>query len=579
VLSGVYEAKLRAGNNENFEASFGFGLLGTELTLEGPFKSDYAGSYLVNYRYSTVGLVSDLGIIDIDGALSYHDLTFKVVLPTKKIGTFSVFGLAGLSGFSIKDISPDGQTIPDINVVKVNLSKDNDKRTFLLNSGLSHVLTLNKNSFLNTSFSYSGNGIEDEVYEKNLFLRTDSNGESLPDSVLSRNSTYDSHLMKSAYRAEMTYSNKINSNHKIQIGTKYTQFDFDYEQSQYETDTETKFTTIDFDENISTIRNFISWKFRVNEDLSLVTGIQNMNVLYNNKHTLEPRIALNWQATNSSSFHVGYGKHSTMESIHHYFTKIKQEDGSIIEPNKNLGLLKANHYVLGFEKRFRDDFKLNIEAYYQDLYDLPVDAHDTSYYATINEGIEFNYVPLVNEGTGKNYGIEVTLEKFFKNSYYFMINGSIYDSKYKSLENVERNTAYNGRYLMNVLFGKEFTNWGKTGNQTMAINSKVFFGGGKKIVPLLRDGDGNLAVDPAENDYWDYEKAYENHLDDVFQLNISASYKWNKPKATHELFIDLINVTNNTARMYEYYDESEANSIGYVKQFEFIPNLMYRVYF
>ncbi|MDB4728161.1 TonB-dependent receptor, partial [Saprospiraceae bacterium] len=240
---------------------------------------------------------------------------------------------------------------------------------------------------------------------------------------------------------------------------------------------------------------------------------------------------------------------------------------------------KAHHYVLGYEKRFTKNLMAKIEVYYQALYDLPVENNDTSFYATINEGLDFRYVDLVNEGTGKNYGIELTLERFLDNNYYFLINGSLYNSKYKSLEGVERNTQYNGNYLVNILMGKEFQNLGKKKNQTLSLNGKIFFGGGKRIVPLLRDGQGNLAVDTGNNNYWNYEKAYENKLEDIYQITLSASYKFNKPKATHEIFINLDNVTNTKGKVSEYYDESEPNSIGHLTQFGMFPNLMYRVYF
>ena len=212
-------------------------------------------------------------------------------------------------------------------------------------------------------------------------------------------------------------------------------------------------------------------------------------------------------------------------------------------------------------------------------YDLPVENNDTSYYATINEGADFRYVDLVNEGSGKNYGVELTVERFLANNYYYLVNASLFNSKYKSLEGVERNTQYNGNYLVNVLFGKEFVNLGKNRNRTLSLNAKLFYGGGKKYIPLLRDDHGNVAVDPANDNFWDYEKAYENKIDDIFQLNISASYKINKAKTTHEFFINIDNITNYVGKLTEYYDESESDSVGHISQFGFFPNLMYRVYF
>ena len=180
-----------------------------------------------------------------------------------------------------------------------------------------------------------------------------------------------------------------------------------------------------------------------------------------------------------------------------------EEDGSISEPNRDLDLLKAHHYVLGYEKRISENLMVKAEIYYQSLYNLPVENNDTSYYATINEGLEFRYVDLVNKGTGKNYGLELTLERFFNNNYYYLINGSLFSSTYKSLDGIERNTQYNSNYLINILCGKEFENLGKNRNKTLGLNAKVFFSGGKKIIPLLRDAQGGLAVDSENNSFWD----------------------------------------------------------------------------
>lgn len=564
ALSSVFDVKLRAGNNEVFEAALGVGLIGTDLTLEGPFKKGYAGSYLVNYRYSTVSLISDLGIIDIEGLVSYQDATFKVVLPTKKAGIFSFFGLGGLSGFSMENIGPDGITTPG-SITNADINRDYEKDNYLGNFGINHILSVNNSSFIKTSLSFSATGINDDLFEL--------------DSVFNKTQKFKSRIVKSTYRGAITYSNKINAKNKIKIGAKYALFDYDYDQSMFNDDTDAMFNVTDFKNNASMLNNFISWKYKLNEDFTLVSGIHNMNVLLNNKHTIEPRIALNWKLNNTNSVHAGYGKHSTMENIHNYYTKIEQEDGSVTEPNKNLNLLKAHHLVMGYEKRFTENLVAKVELYHQYQYNLPVENIDTSYYTTINEGIDYRYVDLVNKGTGKNYGVEFTLERFFDNNYYYLINASLYDSKYKSLEGVERNTQYNGNYLVNILAGKEFENLGKKKNRTLALNGKIFFAGGKKYIPLLRDAQGNLAVDPANNKYWDYKKAYNNKIDDIFQLNISVSYKFNRLKSTHEIFLDLMNLTNNEARISEYYDESEPDKIGYMKQMFFFPNLMYRVYF
>jgi len=574
VLSSVMDLKIRTGNNEKFESTFGFGLMGVDLTVEGPFKKGYGGSFLVNYRYSTIALINDLGLIgDVQGMVRYQDATFKLVLPTKKIGSFSIFGLGGLSGFSFKNVKPnDASTLGRI--TDASIIKDYDKGANLSNAGIINTKTLGKNSYLKTSISYAANGFDDDLFEKKVF-------KTLPgeDSTGNRLQTFKSRARNSAYQAALTYNAKLNSRNRIQIGTRYTYHFSDYNQNILSENTNVLENVTDFNKSFSSVSNFITWKFNLTDKINFVSGLHNMNTFLNNKSTLEPRIAVNWSLNESTSIHAGYGLHSRTESVQNYYTKVWQPDGSYTEPNKNLGLLMAHHYVLGFEKRFSNYLVAKLEVYYQNLYNLPVEDNDTSYYATINEGNDYRYVKLVNKGLGRNYGVEFTLERFFDNNYYFVFNGSLYDSKYKTLEGVWRNTVYNGNYIVNLLCGKEYKNFGKKKNKTLAVNAKAFFGGGQRYIPLLRDNMGNVAVDPAKNMYWDYKNAYNNDLVNIYNVNISISYKINRFKTTHEIFLDLMNIINSNAKLNEYYDESKDNKIGHSIQMPFFPNIMYRVYF
>jgi len=579
VLSGVYDVKIRNGNNQKYETSLGVGIQGTDLTVEGPFKKGYGGSFLINYRYSTISLLNNLGIIKLDGVLNYQDGAFKVVLPAKKAGVFSFFGLMGFSSAAMTDVKADMIATPTNGTITSDIKEDYETSNYLTNIGMNHTISLNEKSFLKTTLSYSGDGIEEDVFKIKTTKIYNGLGEFMHDSIGNSVLDYQSRLKKYVYRAAITYNYKINAKNTIQIGTKYSIHSYDYKLSSIQDSSATMFSMANFNEKISTLNNFISWKYRLNEKITIVAGVQNMNVLYNNKTTFEPRLALNWKLNSSSSLNAGYGKHSTMESVHNYFAMVKNADGSVSEPNKNLDLLKADHFVLGYEKRFGENLRVKVEAYYQNLYNLPVENNDTSYYSTINEGTDFRYVALVNKGSGKNYGVELTIERFFSRSYYYLINASVYNSKYKTLEGIERNTKYNGNYLVNILVGKEFSCLGKKKNQSLNLNTKVFFGGGQRYIPLLTDALGNTAVNPASNKFWDYEKAYDKKFEDIYQVNLSASYKWNKHKLTHELFITLDNITNNKGKLSAYYDETKPGKTGYVTQFGLFPNLMYRLYF
>lgn len=580
ALSGVYDLRLRPGNNEQTECIFGFGLLGTEMTVEGPFKKGYGGSFLLNYRYSTAGLLSQLGLLgDFNGVLKFQDATFKLVLPTQRAGVFSIFGLGGASSFKFEDVTPAIWVTPGNNANRREIRNDFDKRAHLFNVGLKHTVNLTPKSYLNTTLTYSNEGIEDDIFEAGVVRFFDDAGEHLRDSVISKRLSFQGDLRKPTYRGSTTYNLKLNARHKLQIGTKYTLFDYRFEQNQFRGEAGDRFALVDFSEKVSTVRNFASWKFRASERLSLVAGLHNMNVLLNQKSTLEPRLAAEIRATDACKIHVGYGRHSSMESVHHYFARVERPDGSVSEPNGDLDLLKADHFVVGFERRMGRDLRMKLDFYYQDLFDLPVENSDTSYFSTIVEGLDFRHVALVNEGTGRNYGVEFTLEKFFSRHWYFLLNGSLFESKYTPLDGVERNTPFNSNYLFNFLCGKEFPNLGKKHNRTLGLNAKIFAAGGRKIIPLRRDAQGNLAVDVEKNQVWDYSRAFTTSLDNPYQIQLSASLKWQKTRATHEIFLNLDNLTNHKGRIMEFYDETEPGKIGYMTQFGFFPNLMYRVYF
>ena len=569
ALSGVYDVKMRRGNNEKFEGIFGFGLLGTEATVEGPFKKGYKGSYLANIRYSTIGAVIDLGIIPVDDVkLKFQDAAFKMYLPTNDFGTFTIFGLQGESSFTFLDINPGLIVTPGNDFAQSDLEEDFIKGSNLLNIGVNHILKVSTESYIKTSLLFSKEGVQDEVYENVL------TGDLVRDPRLNFNSD----LEKNSYKLNTQYKLKINNKNKFSVGIQFSIFEQNLNQSVLDEFDERK-TLVGFSDNIASLKTFLSWKYIPTEKLSFVVGLHNTNILFNDKFTIEPRLAANYSLDSSSSLSFGFGVHSRMESIHNYFARVEVDNGAITTPNLDLGLLKANHYVVGYDKYLSKDLRIKIEVYWQDLYDIPVENNSNSSYTTLNEGLELNYVTLVNEGTGNNYGVELTVERFLQRGFYFLFNTSLYQSKYMALDGVERNTRFNGNYIFNFIAGKEIARLGKNKNQIFAANIKTFFGGGRYFIPLLRDAEGDIAVDVENELIFDLDKAYETKLDDLMNITFSLSYKWNKKNTTHELFLNIDNITNHQARLREYYDVNEPDGVAYEKQIGLLPNFLYRIYF
>ena len=111
ALSGVFDMKFKKGNNEHREYTTSASIFGIDFTAEGPFANGYRGSYIANYRYSSLQLLSGTGILDFGGVPKYQDASFKVDLPLGKKHYLSLFGLGGLSSIAVEDETDEGVRI------------------------------------------------------------------------------------------------------------------------------------------------------------------------------------------------------------------------------------------------------------------------------------------------------------------------------------------------------------------------------------------------------------------------------------------------------------------------------------
>ena len=256
------------------------------------------------------------------------------------------------------------------------------------------------------------------------------------------------------------------------------------------------------------------------------------------------------------------------------------EDGMVTTPNINLEMTKAVHLVLAYDLKFAGDFRLKLEAYYQFLYDVPVSVNQSSGYSVINSSGVFDIIysndhngeALVSEGTGINYGLDITLEKFFSKGYYFLVTGSIFDSKYLTLNNTYYHTAYANNFAMNLLGGKEFL-VGKKKKNLFAVNGKFTLYGGRRQTPINLEASQEVGYTVRYPDEY-----YTEKLNPYYRLDVGVSYTINAPRSSHSFMFDVQNLTNHFNISATYY-EPYTGSIENIYQNGAIPIVNYRVEF
>jgi len=560
ALSGVFDLKLRRGNTDTREYSIQAGALGLQFAAEGPFTKRKQGSYLFNYRYSTVALISQLGFLDKFGFFeenvitpTFQDLSFKLYMPTNKKGKFSLFGIGGRSNA--------GQEAFRDSTLWVN-PRDNEDETDLRMMGvvgLTHsYLFDNQKTLLKTIAAFS---TEYTQYRVDTLT-----GQFDP------TTTNDNRFSYTHARLSSSITHKFSPRHLLKTGLIYSNLGFNIFSRILNLDTEAFDTRLDNQGNTHMLQAYGQWQYRRDESLQFNTGIHATYLLLNGNYSIEPRVGFKWQFLPKQSISAGIGLHSRIEPISFYLTQSVDANGIYDTHNRNLQLTQSLHNILGYDWNFARDFHLKAEIYYQYLYNIPVAIDSQSVESAVNISGGLVSQPFVNGGTARNYGIELGVEKFLSKYYYFLFTLSLFDSRYESLDGTVRNTRFNSNYLLNALGGKEFP-VGKRQQNLIGFNMRVIWQGGQRIIPI----DLAASIDAGEAVY-DNSRAFEERVPDYFRWDLGVNFRRNKARYSWNMSLDIQNLINR-ANIFVYRYDPDEEAIIAIKTLGFVPVFNYRVEF
>ena len=557
AIGGVMDMHLRTGNNQQQEYTAQLGLIGLEFAAEGPFREDYRGSYLANYRYSTVGILTNGLGIDFGGErITFQDLSFNLSFPAKKAGDFTVFGVGG-TGRNVFEALRDS--------TKWEKQEDRYDVTFtndMAAVGLTHTLPLGKQSLLKSVLATSS--LSSERFSNRI------------------SDTYETiKISEDDYRETRisitsSFIRKLAGNHTLQGGLYFD--NLYYQLSSWEGDTTENISLLISGEGSGKLfRPYIDSKFTFAPRWILNAGLHYAYFTFNGSHSLEPRLSLRWTAAEGTSQQqfvtASYGLHSQLQLPGVYFYSETLANGTTIHPNRDLGFTRSAQYTVGYDYVLSESLRFHTEAYYQHLSNVPVSVSSTSSFSTLNLLEGFVREPLVNNGTGRNYGLETTVEKSLSDHYYFLISGSLYESKYTGADGVERDTRFNGNYALSLTGGREFS-WNKKNKQrVVGINLRSVYIGGLRTTPIdktqSQKTQTTLFVD---------NQAFAQKLPDYFKVDVRLSLRKDTPRYSSVWSLDLQNATNRRNVAYQYYDTVQGAVITKY-QLGLIPVLTYRIEF
>jgi hypothetical protein len=538
ALAGVFDIKFRNGNYNKREYAFQAGLIGVEASAEGPFRTGRQSTYLVNYRYSAFGLAkliltNILNITRIDDVPVYQDLSFKINIPTKKSGTFSILGIGGLSYTSCMaetdSLKWDYKTDPKYASNRTTEKDGSDMGAVIV----SYNYSISAKTHIKTSVAATIS----RVYCHTKYLNDDLE----TFRVIGDDEYYNTRLSLDSYVKHKFTSRFINKS-----GFVINRIDYKIDLHDYDYNTETLEQTYKGSGGGELLQAYTQFKYRILKNIELNSGFYMQHFFVNGDNSIEPRLAVRWNINEVQSVSFGYGNHSQLEEVGLYLAEKTYPSVGTVRPNKNLKMSKAHHFAISYDMNINEYTRIKVEPYYQYLYNIPV--IDNSPKSALNYNGLFTGDSLVNKGTGRNIGIDFTLERFLKNNFYYMITASLFDVKYTGGDGIERDGRWDNTVSLNILAGKEYKVGKNHKNNLLGLNGRITIIGGERETPI---DEAQSKIEQTTVRIW--SEAYTLRQPTFLNVDFTLTYRKNKPKYSGVWALQIKNLLIRAPKEEYYY--------------------------
>ena len=550
ALSGAFDMKMRVGNNTKYEHAVQVGTLGVDFASEGPLAKGSKASYLVNYRYSFLEIAKELHAINMEHeTLDYQDLSFKLNMPTTKAGTFAVWFTGLIDNYESDALDPsEWETLWDMN--------DSWSRQRSCALGVNHTFRFKTGGTLHSSVAFTG------AYRKLGIDDYDVAMTKMPD-MLGRNSQWNVII-------STQHQHKFSSRYTMQNGFEHQHLDFHTWLDYIKVVGGPLYRIYESEGNTGLTRLYTNHKVAISSRLSAVAGVNVMWFNLNNQWLVEPRVSVQYKLSPSSTISLAYALNSRKESTDTYF--VLNANGQPTA-NKDLGLTRSHHISASFAQRLGENAMLKIEPYWQWLFDVPVEQGTT--YSILNHNLFYQDRALVNEGAGRNYGIDLTLERYLKDGLYGMLTATLFKSEYRDAQGEWHHTRHDRGWITNILGGKEWM-VGKGHKNVFGLNGRLTMMGGDRYTPMVPGTTfDDVAKRPDRTIPQDGANPYSQQMNMNIGFAFSVKYTINKKHTSHHFILEYLQMRSFQGQTFDIRTHDLVDKFTSLT----FPNIAYRVEF
>jgi hypothetical protein len=535
VTSGVLDMSLRDGNSQKREYTAQASLIGLDFAAEGPLNKKKTASFLVNYRYSTVGLLSAMGVNFGGESINFQDLSFHLKSKVGKNGTLSVFGLGGLSSnrFDAKEDSLEWEVDKDrFNIYyKSNMGAVGaryDQHMGRINLAAGATLSSNDQSRVSSSIQTPRLPYQSSEYSSTQTLLSSfvSLSGALTDAIsfdagVMINHVSDRLLSREKYPEETTTLNAADNQASFFVAQPYAQM-----------------------------------KIKAGK-LTAEAGGRYSAETFRSTGSADYRVNVQYAFTPTMSVGATAGRLSQLPQPGTYLS------------NENMDIGYMHKRILEVYDIWNlSAWKATTTAYFHIYSDVPVGVFD---YSVLNVMDGVAPPRLVPRGGGVNKGISLQVERSFLSNFYLLAGGSLYDSKF-DYGSEQFPTRFNGKYSFITTIGRETSKDRSASKSAFGVHLRFLFLGGLRE-NSIDEGASFLRGRTVSTGPPNYHK-----LKDYKRLDLRFSWRKDKPGYTRTIAIDIQNVAAFKNEAYNYFDAFQ-NKILTQYQVSIIPVLVYRIDF
>lgn len=528
-MSGVFDIKLKKGNNEKFEFLGEFGFNGLEIGAQGPFLTENS-SIIANYRYSFLDLLEKMGVdFGFAGIPKYSDFTSKVDIPVNSNNHLSLTVFLGTSDIFIQDSKLDTVYTGDFDI---------KNGTDIASVGINWL-----HNFSNQIFGQMTLGYVYGRYRNDLdSITTDTNNK-----VISLDKWFAGNSSEGYYTLKYTLNYSPNRRNYFSAGIEARSPFYRLREERFTVRGENSVLwNLNKTGNSLHLLSFLNWNWRIDENITLNTGLAAQFFELSNKSTVEPRIGFSYKITDLSSINLGFGVHrQALPLLTHFYAK----------ENRNLDFIQSIHYVAGFSYNIASDAIIKIEGYYKDISKSPIKKYQKDSWSFLNSGVNFGLIggqdeTYISKGTGRAYGAEFSLIKNFANGYYLMTTASFVRQQFKGSDGVLRFGSFDNVYILNLLGGYEIV---INPSFSIEISGKYTIAGGAPYTPI--DVEGSIRT--RETKYID-SLAYSLRNDPYSRFDIRIDFRNNFKNLALISYFSIENFFNTRNIWFRWFNQQKA---------------------